>query len=120
MLRSFVAAAAATALTVTLTGVTTSALADDGGKTAAPTAGAARARADAALTTARKSLAGDARVSATMALRDLRLAYPDLSAAGRKQADGILARPTDGPATPTSTPSRRPRRSAERTCASTT
>ena len=38
--------------------------------------------------------------SATLALRDLWASLPALSAAGRARAEGMLARPTDGPADP--------------------
>ncbi len=52
-----------------------------------------------ALSTARRVLAGDALPrdpSATLALRDLWLSKPRLRGAQRRQADAMLARPTDG------------------------
>jgi len=58
-------------------------------------------RADRALTQAREALAGHGR-DATMALVALRAAYPHLSASGKRQADALFARPTDGDAPPSS------------------
>lgn len=56
-----------------------------------------------ALDTAGRVLAGDARKtdpSATVALRDLWMARPDLTGEAAVQAESLLARPTDGPADP--------------------
>ncbi|WP_165807156.1 MXAN_6640 family putative metalloprotease [Nocardioides currus] len=56
-----------------------------------------------ALDTAGRVLAGDARPtdpSATVALRDLWLARPDLTGTEAAEATALLARPTDGPADP--------------------
>jgi hypothetical protein len=59
--------------------------------------------AERALTVATRVLDGKPSVSdpdATLALRDLRLALPDLRGADRQQAVSILARPTDGASDP--------------------
>ena len=52
-------------------------------------------RADRALAHAREALAGHG-PDATIALAQLRASYPHLSASEKKQADTLLARPTDG------------------------
>jgi len=49
---------------------------------------------------ARAALTGASGRDASMALTGLRLAYPGLSAADRRAADALLARPTDGLADP--------------------
>jgi len=65
-------------------------------------AGRAAVRADAALQRAKDVLAGEAgrHADATMALTSLRASYRFLSAAEQRQADVLLARPTDGAADP--------------------
>ncbi|QIK75863.1 MXAN_6640 family putative metalloprotease [Nocardioides piscis] len=60
-------------------------------------------RSMAALDTAERVLAGEARPtdpSATLALRDLWLSRPDLAEGEEDEADALLARPTDGAADP--------------------
>jgi len=59
-------------------------------------------RADRALANARDALAGHGG-DATLALTALRASYPRLSASEKKQADALLARPTDGADDPNQT-----------------
>ncbi|KRF30333.1 MXAN_6640 family putative metalloprotease [Nocardioides sp. Soil805] len=69
----------------------------------APVPLAPQASPRAALDTAGRILQGDTRTgdpSATVALRDLWLARPDLTGADAAEAEAILARPTDGPDDP--------------------
>ncbi|MCY7401543.1 MAG: DUF6055 domain-containing protein [Nocardioides sp.] len=64
-----------------------------------PGAASSEATPDPTLATARRVLAGNASPrdpSATLALRDLWLAKPRLRGAERRQAESLLARPTDG------------------------
>ena len=96
----------ATALAVTAGG-TTAAGAQDGPGAAPPRptqpATTERAAAERTLDVAERVLEGRAAPrdpSATLALRDLWASLPALSAAGRARAEGMLARPTDGPADP--------------------
>ncbi|PVG83281.1 hypothetical protein DDE18_08265 [Nocardioides gansuensis] len=70
---------------------------------ARPTASALPPTPRAALAVASRVLEGDARAgdpSATVALRDLWLARPDLTGEDSEQAEAMLARPTDGAADP--------------------
>jgi hypothetical protein len=71
--------------------------------TAAGDRGTERGGDRAALATAGRVLEGDERTgdpSATVALRDLWLARPDLTGTAALEADALLARPTDGPQDP--------------------
>ena len=111
MRRSIVAVAVSVALAVPLTG-TAPGLADPPTARSAPTgtpAPAADGAAAQALAAARAALGVDpqararrttARPDATLALLDLFRALPGLDAAGRREAHGLLARPTDGSADP--------------------
>lgn len=116
MRRSILAAATVVALTGSLLAAGVSpTVAGDGTRTPAPApavsaADQALAAARDALglsrspaarrTTGRDAVHRSARADATLALRDLFRALPDLDTAGRREAQGLLARPTDGAADP--------------------
>ena len=98
MRRSFAAVVAALSMSVSVLAAAPSTAADDTSPAAPSTPGA--------LDRARDVLAGvpaartGAHPSATLALRDLFVALPSLGAAERKEAQGLLARPTQGPNDP--------------------
>jgi hypothetical protein len=118
MRRSTVASALAVGLTLSLlTHAPASAQEPPGNKAAATKAAT---RAEHALDTARRVLTGDptrpgrtGRPEATLALRDLFRALPRLGTADRRDAQRILARPTDGASDPQGDGYRVP---ARRTC----
>ncbi|MGZ4445484.1 MAG: MXAN_6640 family putative metalloprotease [Nocardioides sp.] len=102
MRRSLAAALVAASMALSVAPAATSSA--EGGKATPPLAASGRAlverQATRALATARSVMAGTAspgkEARGTLALRDLYAALPHLDATQRKQAHGILARPTDG------------------------
>jgi hypothetical protein len=130
MRRSY--AAAVVALTMTVSVLTVSAASAEDDAPAAPDSDgqlleptevdeAAEAVADAALERATDVLSGEATDettvddgTATLALRDLFVSLPRLDASERRQAEGLLARPTDGAGDPNNDGYTVP---ARRTCA---
>lgn len=75
--------------TVSLLALPTPATATAAGPTADPV--------DPALAAARSAFSGQPTRDTTLVLRDLFMALPQLGATERREADGYLARPTDGP-----------------------
>jgi hypothetical protein len=104
MRRSIAATAVAMSMALSMMSAGSSSATDE--KSAPDTPDARQLTADRALTTAHDILSGRASdgaktpTGATLALRDLFVALPDLDGAERKQAESVLARPTDGASDP--------------------
>lgn len=101
MRRSVAAAAVVLSTALPVAAASSSPSSAAGGPTstrAASASGRAHEQASAALHRAERAVSGrGARLDGTMALLDLRLALPHLTAPERRQALGLLARPTDHP-----------------------